>query len=89
VPLSGTPHGRALAEQEVQVVAEAGSPRLLAPVTSRGEALAGVRDGRATLNSDLPFAACGGTLREDATILCLDWHGGAPRLRQASEGAGR
>ena len=33
--------------------------------------------------------ACGGTLRDDATILCLDWHGGAPRLRQASEGADR
>jgi serine phosphatase RsbU (regulator of sigma subunit) len=33
--------------------------------------------------------ACGGTLRDDATILCLDWHGGPPRLRQASEGADR
>ena len=32
-------------------------------------------------------AACGGNLRDDATILCLDWHGGPPRLRQASEGA--
>jgi serine phosphatase RsbU (regulator of sigma subunit) len=31
--------------------------------------------------------ACGGTLRDDATILCLDWHGGPPRLRTASEGA--
>src|SRR3954465_7955607 len=31
--------------------------------------------------------ACGGNLRDDATILCLDWHGGPPRLRQASEGA--
>jgi serine phosphatase RsbU (regulator of sigma subunit) len=31
--------------------------------------------------------ACGGKLRDDATILCLDWHGGPPRLRQASEGA--
>ncbi|MCW2985269.1 MAG: putative magnesium or manganese-dependent protein phosphatase, partial [Conexibacter sp.] len=31
--------------------------------------------------------ACGGTLRDDATILCLDWHGGPPRLRHASEGA--
>jgi serine phosphatase RsbU (regulator of sigma subunit) len=33
--------------------------------------------------------ACGGTLRDDATILCIDWHGGAPRLRHASEGADR
>jgi serine phosphatase RsbU (regulator of sigma subunit) len=31
--------------------------------------------------------ACGGKLRDDATILCLDWHGGPPRLREASEGA--
>jgi serine phosphatase RsbU (regulator of sigma subunit) len=31
--------------------------------------------------------ACGGTLRDDATILCLDWHGGSPRPRQASDGA--
>ena len=31
--------------------------------------------------------ACGGELRDDATILCLDWHGGPPRPRQASEGA--
>lgn len=33
--------------------------------------------------------ACGGELRDDATILCLDWHGGPPRDRQASEGADR
>lgn len=32
-------------------------------------------------------AACGGDLRDDATVLCLDWHGGPPRLREASEGA--
>jgi serine phosphatase RsbU (regulator of sigma subunit) len=32
---------------------------------------------------------CGGTLRDDATILCLDWHGGPPRPRRASEGADR
>jgi serine phosphatase RsbU (regulator of sigma subunit) len=31
--------------------------------------------------------ACGGTLRDDATVLCVDWHGGAPRLRHAGEGA--
>ena len=39
VPLNGTPHGRALAEQEVQVVAEDDGTRLFAPVTSRGEAV--------------------------------------------------
>lgn len=39
VPLSGTPHGRALTEQEVVVVAEDGGVRLFAPVTSRGEAV--------------------------------------------------
>jgi serine phosphatase RsbU (regulator of sigma subunit) len=33
--------------------------------------------------------ACGGKLSDDATILCLDWHGGPPRLREASEGADR
>jgi hypothetical protein len=27
--------------------------------------------------------------RDDATILCLDWHGGPPLLREASEGADR
>jgi serine phosphatase RsbU (regulator of sigma subunit) len=32
--------------------------------------------------------ACGGDLRDDATVLCLDWHGGAPR-RDASAGADR
>ena len=39
VPLIGTPHGRALAEQHVQVLTEDGSSRLFAPVTSRGEAV--------------------------------------------------
>lgn len=39
VPVSGTPQGRALAEQEVQVVAEGDDIRLFAPVTSRGEAV--------------------------------------------------
>ncbi len=39
VPLSGTPQGRALADQKVGVVAEDGGSRLFAPVTSRGEAV--------------------------------------------------
>src|SRR5256886_1989655 len=39
VPLVGTPHGRALAAQAVEVVVEEGGARLFAPVTSRGEAV--------------------------------------------------
>ena len=39
VPLAGTPHGRALAAQAVQVIAEDRGARLFAPVTSRGEAV--------------------------------------------------
>ena len=39
VPLIGTPHGRALAAQAVEVVGEDGGARLFAPVTSRGEAV--------------------------------------------------
>jgi hypothetical protein len=39
VPLVGTPHGRALAAQAVEVIVENGGARLFAPVTSRGEAV--------------------------------------------------
>jgi serine phosphatase RsbU (regulator of sigma subunit) len=39
VPLVGTPHGRALAAQAVEVSVEDGGVRLFAPVTSRGEAV--------------------------------------------------
>ena len=39
VPLVGTPHGRALAAQAVEVIVEEGGARLFAPVTSRGEAV--------------------------------------------------
>jgi hypothetical protein len=39
VPLFGTPHGRALSAQAVEVVAEDSGARLFAPVTSRGEAV--------------------------------------------------
>ena len=39
VPLVGTPHGRALAAQAVEVIVEDGGARLFAPVTSRGEAV--------------------------------------------------
>ena len=31
--------------------------------------------------------ASGGELADDATALCLDWHGGPPREREASAGA--
>jgi hypothetical protein len=33
--------------------------------------------------------ASGGRLQDDATALCLDWHGGRPRDRDASSGANR
>jgi hypothetical protein len=33
--------------------------------------------------------ASGGELRDDATALCLDWHGGPPRDRDATSGADR
>jgi serine phosphatase RsbU (regulator of sigma subunit) len=33
--------------------------------------------------------ASGGQLRDDATALCLDWHGGPPRDRDAISGANR
>jgi hypothetical protein len=33
--------------------------------------------------------ASGGELRDDATALCLDWHGGPPRDREATSGANR
>jgi serine phosphatase RsbU (regulator of sigma subunit) len=33
--------------------------------------------------------ARGGQLRDDATALCLDWHGGPPRDRDATSGANR
>ncbi len=39
VALAGTPHGRALAEQEIQIERDAGGFRVFAPVTSRGEAV--------------------------------------------------
>ena len=33
--------------------------------------------------------ACGGELRDDATVLCLDWHGGPTGERDTSSGADR
>lgn len=31
--------------------------------------------------------AIGGDLRDDATMVCLDWHGGPPRRRDSAHGA--
>ena len=31
--------------------------------------------------------ACGGELRDDATVMCVDWHGGPTGERDASSGA--
>jgi serine phosphatase RsbU (regulator of sigma subunit) len=39
VPLAGSPHGRALETQSVELVTEGGDARLFAPVTNRGEAI--------------------------------------------------
>ena len=33
--------------------------------------------------------ATGGDLRDDATVLVLDWYGGPPRLRESTHGASR
>jgi len=49
VPLAGTPQGRALMEQTVEVVSHGGGARLFAPVTNRGEAIG-------VLELDLPRA---------------------------------
>src|SRR3954464_468305 len=39
VPLAGTPHGRALAGQTLEVETSAGGAQVFAPVTNRGEAI--------------------------------------------------
>ena len=39
VAVAGTPHGRALTEQAIQIVPDSGGYRVFAPVTSRGEAV--------------------------------------------------
>src|SRR3982751_6826648 len=39
VPLTGSPQGRALATQTVEIVMSAGEVRVFAPVTNRGEAI--------------------------------------------------
>src|SRR5215212_5975081 len=61
VPLLDTPHGRALAEQRVTVVADedAGS-RLFAPVTSRGEAVGVLELGLERAPDEATLAAVAG-----------------------------
>jgi serine phosphatase RsbU (regulator of sigma subunit) len=39
VPLAGSPYGRVIAAQAVEVVGDAGATRVLAPVSNRGEAM--------------------------------------------------
>ena len=39
VPLAGSPHGRALKHQRVEIERDAGEARVFAPVTNRGEAI--------------------------------------------------
>jgi serine phosphatase RsbU (regulator of sigma subunit) len=39
VPLAGSPHGRALSRQTLEIERDAGGARLFAPVTNRGEAI--------------------------------------------------
>ena len=58
VPLVGTPHGRALAAQAVEVIVEDGGARLFAPVTSRGEAV-GVLEFRNSRSSTFGLQAAG------------------------------
>ena len=31
----------------------------------------------------------GGQLKDNAAVMCLDWHGGSPRLRASDSGADR
>ena len=35
------------------------------------------------------FEATGGVLNDDATAMCVDWHGGPPRNRTTDSGADR
>jgi hypothetical protein len=44
------------------------------------------REAAATLTSAVRDAA-GGTLADDATVMCLDWHGPQQTLRHVSSGA--
>jgi serine phosphatase RsbU (regulator of sigma subunit) len=57
VPLLGTPHGEALAEQRFVVLREGDHTRILAPVTSRGEAVG-------VLELVLPFEPAQATLED-------------------------
>jgi serine phosphatase RsbU (regulator of sigma subunit) len=69
VPLIGTPHGRALAEQKVEVVTEDGGTRLFAPVTSRGEAVGVLELGLADAPDEDTIAMVGRTAHALAYIV--------------------
>jgi serine phosphatase RsbU (regulator of sigma subunit) len=69
VPLEGTPHGRALVEQNVEVVAEDGGHRLYAPVSSRGEAVGLLELGLDYRPDDQTLAAVAGAAHALAYIV--------------------
>lgn len=56
VPLEGSPHGRALATQTVEVEVDAGGTRVFAPVTNRGEAIGVLELGLAAAPDDRTVA---------------------------------
>ena len=58
--------------------------RLRGPLVLRFRVVEAVQD-----LTQAVLQASGGQLRDDATALCLDWHGGPPRDREATSGANR
>ena len=42
---------------------------------------------RCSISSSGPQSAPEAQLKDDATVMCLDWHGGSPRLRASDSGA--
>jgi len=76
--LEDSPHHRVLKTQERHVEPHGGGWRVLVPITERGDAMG-------MLARNL-LATTGGNLRDDATVLCVDWFG--PRgVRNATGGA--
>jgi hypothetical protein len=69
VPLEGTPHGRALAAQDVEVVVENGGCRLFAPVSSRGEAVGLLELGLDHPPDERTLAVVGGAARALAYVV--------------------
>ena len=58
--------------------------RLRGPLVLRFRVVEAVQD-----LTQAVLQASGGQLRDDATALCLDWHGGPPRDREAKSGSNR